>query len=134
MINKKLTTEIDKHVGERLRLRRSLLGVSQEKLAQELGISFQQVQKYEKGLNRIAAGRLFQISKMLATNVAYFFENLEQRRSDEIETQNYVSSNLEAVKYDLGSKETASLLRCYYTIKAPDKRISIIKFIKAISS
>ncbi|MFT4095509.1 MAG: helix-turn-helix transcriptional regulator [Rhodoblastus sp.] len=69
-------TVIDTHVGNRIRLRRSFLRVSQEKLGEHLGVSFQQVQKYEKGSNRIGAGQLFQIAKFLKVDPGYFYEGL----------------------------------------------------------
>ena len=65
---------VDIHVGKRLRLRRGILGMSQENLAEILGITFQQVQKYEKGINRISASRLFEIAKALNVKISFFFE------------------------------------------------------------
>lgn len=65
---------IDAHVGARLRLRRMMLGVSQESLAAQVGVTFQQIQKYEKGQNRIGASRLFQLARALSAPVGYFFE------------------------------------------------------------
>ena len=73
---------VDWHVGGRVRFRRSMLGMSQEKLADALGITFQQVQKYERGLNRISASRLYDISRVLAVPVSYFFEGAEPRAAD----------------------------------------------------
>jgi len=67
---------IDVHVGQRIRLRRTMLGQSQEQLARALGVSFQQVQKYERGTNRISASRLFDVSRVLAVPVGFFFEDL----------------------------------------------------------
>jgi transcriptional regulator with XRE-family HTH domain len=67
---------IDRHVGARIRMRRKILGVSQEKLADSLGLTFQQVQKYEKGANRVSASKLYEIAAALQTQVAYFFEGL----------------------------------------------------------
>ena len=67
---------IDCHVGARIRMRRKILGVSQEKLADSLGLTFQQVQKYEKGANRVSASKLYEIAAALQTQVAYFFEGL----------------------------------------------------------
>ncbi len=67
---------IDRHVGARIRMRRKILGVSQEKLADSLGLTFQQVQKYEKGANRVSASKLYDIAAALQTQVAYFFEGL----------------------------------------------------------
>ena len=67
---------IDKHVGSRIRERRKELGMSQEKLAEHLGLTFQQVQKYERGSNRVSASKLFEISRALQTAVAYFYDHL----------------------------------------------------------
>src|SRR5690606_38628517 len=67
---------IDVHVGSRVRLRRMLLGMSQEKLGEHLGLTFQQIQKYEKGINRIGASRLFDLSKVLGVPVQFFYEDL----------------------------------------------------------
>jgi transcriptional regulator with XRE-family HTH domain len=74
MIAKKAPNPIDKHVGSRVRMRRMMLSMSQEKLGDALGLTFQQVQKYEKGTNRIGASRLQQISNILQVSVAFFFE------------------------------------------------------------
>jgi len=69
---------IDLHVGERIRTRRMLLGMGQEKLAQSIGVTFQQVQKYEKGYNRVSASRLYEIANVLGVAVAFFFEGAPQ--------------------------------------------------------
>jgi transcriptional regulator with XRE-family HTH domain len=74
MIAKKAPNPIDKHVGSRVRMRRMMLSMSQEKLGDALGLTFQQVQKYEKGTNRIGASRLQHISNILQVSVAFFFE------------------------------------------------------------
>lgn len=73
----KLSRRVDDHVGARMRLRRILLGLTQEQLAVALNISYQQIQKYETGANRVSAGRLFQIAQRLAVDVSYFFEGLD---------------------------------------------------------
>src|SRR3954464_14725356 len=65
---------VDLHVGARIRMRRKILGVSQEKLAEDLGLTFQQVQKYERGANRVSASKLYEIARSLQTPVAYFFD------------------------------------------------------------
>ena len=70
------TRRIDQHVGERIRARRAELGLTQEQLAQALQVSYQQVQKYETGANRISAGRIFEIARKLGVDVSYFFEGL----------------------------------------------------------
>jgi transcriptional regulator with XRE-family HTH domain len=72
----KASTPVDVHIGQRLRMRRKLLGMSQEQLSDRVGVTFQQVQKYEKGTNRISASRLFGIAQVLSVPVSYFFEGL----------------------------------------------------------
>ena len=88
MMAKKAPNPIDKHVGSRVRMRRMMLGMSQEKLGNNLGLTFQQVQKYEKGTNRIGASRLQQISHILQVPVSFFFEgapaNVNGPRSEEM--------------------------------------------------
>ena len=72
----RLPNPVDLHVGARIRLRRKILGVSQERLADALGLTFQQVQKYERGANRVSASKLYEIAATLQTQIAYFFEGL----------------------------------------------------------
>ena len=78
MSNERSSTAIDAYVGRRVKQRREELGLSQERLADSLGISFQQVQKYERGFNRVGASRLFQLSEALGVQTAFFFEGLEK--------------------------------------------------------
>ena len=75
------SSKVDHHVGRRVRERRLALGMSQEKLGNVLGIAFQQVQKYEVGINRVAAGRLWDIANALEVDVGYFFEGIQKRAS-----------------------------------------------------
>ncbi|WP_296583909.1 helix-turn-helix transcriptional regulator [Xanthobacter sp.] len=96
---KKAPNPIDKHVGSRVRMRRMMVGMSQEKLGEHLGITFQQIQKYEKGTNRIGASRLQQISTVLGVPVAFFFEGapsvgLEGEGFSEEQSPAYVSDFL----------------------------------------
>ena len=79
--NMRTANHVDAHVGLRVRARRMELGISQQRLAQVLGVAFQQVQKYERGLNRISASRLFQISRALDVPVGFFFEGIEEGTS-----------------------------------------------------
>ena len=74
---KKQANPVDAHVGHRVRLRRMLIGMSQERLGELLGLTFQQVQKYEKGINRIGAGRLFEVSGILGVPIGFFYEGVE---------------------------------------------------------
>ena len=79
---KKAPNPIDKHVGSRVRMRRVLIGMSQEKLGEALGLTFQQVQKYERGANRVSASKLYEIAKALQTSVSYFFDGLAETSGD----------------------------------------------------
>ena len=118
-------TAVDKHVGQRLSLRRSLNGFSQEKLAEFVGVTFQQIQKYEKGTNRISAGRLYHFSKALNVPISYFFDDIDSDTSKE--------SNAFLDKNIMQSKETLKLVQIYYAEPDPTLRKSIIKFIKAMT-
>ena len=75
-LSKKQANSVDAQVGSRVRLRRMLIGMSQEKLGELLGLTFQQVQKYEKGVNRIGAGRLFEVARILGVPIGYFYESV----------------------------------------------------------
>lgn len=124
---------VDIHVGSRLRIRRSLLGLSQEKLAGKIGITFQQIQKYERGLNRISAGRLYHIGKVLQVPVSYFFENI--RAEEEAGLTGLADNEQEAFSGQediMKSKETLDLLRIYYSCEDPEKRKAIREFIKTM--
>jgi transcriptional regulator with XRE-family HTH domain len=79
----RLPNPIDLHVGGRIRMRRKVLGVSQERLAEALGLTFQQVQKYERGSNRVSASKLYEIARFLNSPVSYFFEGLADPTSDD---------------------------------------------------
>jgi transcriptional regulator with XRE-family HTH domain len=76
-VPRKLPNPIDVHVGGRVRMRRMMIGMSQEKLGESLGLTFQQVQKYEKGANRIGASRLYQIGRVLGVSIEYFYDGLD---------------------------------------------------------
>ena len=81
----KKATQIDAHVGRQIRLQRLLVGMTQDRLAELLGLTFQQVQKYEKGINRIGAGRLFELSEILGVPVGFFYEGIGTQPSDSAE-------------------------------------------------
>jgi len=115
---------VDAHVGERLRIRRSLLGISQDKLADAIGLTFQQIQKYERGFNRISAGRLYRFSKILNVDVQYFYDGYEGAEP------NKLSDDLP--NDVLSKKETITLVRNYYALPE-DMRPSMINFITNLS-
>lgn len=88
------TDMLDRHIGTRLKMRRILCGFSQDELAQMLGITFQQIQKYEKAINRVSASRLYEIAKILKTNLDYFYEGYEENQDMILvvsETKNSIS-------------------------------------------
>lgn len=118
---------IDVHVGNRIRLRRTLLGLSQEKLASLLGLTFQQVQKYERGMNRVGASRLWDIGKVLEVPINFFYEDMDKdvanqsprmfSAADAQSQQSFLNED-EAV-YDadpMQRKETIELVKAYYKI------------------
>ena len=117
----KLAKRVDDHVGERIRERRTMMGLTQEHLAQALEISYQQVQKYETGANRVSAGRLYEIAQRLEVDVAYFFENLEPLTS---------SSPLE---HGGTNRSTIELVRNYGEIDEPAVRSAVSGLIKSLA-
>ena len=128
---------IDVHVGQRLRVRRSLMGLSQEKLAEFIGLTFQQIQKYERGMNRISAGRLYQFSKILDVPVDYFYDQLgSAAKIYSSATYGMADNDQEPfVEGDLmQNKETLDLIRAYYSIDNAEIRKDILKFVKSMAN
>lgn len=109
VINRQVATDIDVHVhvGKRLRVRRSLVGVTQERLGADLGISFQQIQKYERGVNRISAGRLFEIGRLLDLPIGCFYEGIGVSCNDKIPE----TSEIKEIGNIFDDKESLSLLK-----------------------
>ncbi|MDH5187865.1 MAG: helix-turn-helix domain-containing protein [Rhodospirillaceae bacterium] len=128
---------VDQHVGHRLRQRRTLLGLSQEKLGEAVGLTFQQIQKYERGANRIGASRLFQLSQILDVSVGYFFEEMsgEVEKTRGERTGAKQSPVLEIVSSDdpLARRETLELVRAYYKITDPKVRKRVFELTKSIA-
>ncbi len=123
---------IDVHVGSRLRMRRTFLGMSQGKLGDALNISFQQIQKYEQAGNRISASRLFKLSNYLDVPVVYFFEDLPGQ--SETQAGNNNEENIEAFGQDqLAAKETLELVRSYYKITNLKVRKRIFDLLKTLA-
>ena len=109
---------IDLHVGARLRQRRRLLGMTQQKLAESVKIRFQQIQKYESGANRISASRLWSLSTALDVPVAYFFEGLDERAAKSVQTNGHHVAPADAFQ----NKETIDLVRAFYTLNDEPRR------------
>ena len=127
---------IDVHVGARVRLRRTLLGMSQEKLGEALGLTFQQVQKYERGANRVGASRLFDLSRVLDVPVSFFFDDM----SEEVEALSpRLISGLaeEPASFEtdpMTKRETLELVRSYYRITDPHVRKRVLDLAKALGA
>jgi transcriptional regulator with XRE-family HTH domain len=131
--NKKKPNPIDIHVGSRVRLRRTMLGMSQEKLGEALGITFQQIQKYEKGTNRVGASRLQNISTVLNVPVSFFFEDAPgdpstgQPGMAEANSSNYVVDFL-------SSSEGLQLNRAFIKIADPKVRRKLVDLVKSLAA
>ncbi len=128
----KVPNPIDAYVGSRVRTRRLMLGMSQERLADQIGVTFQQVQKYEKGTNRIGASRLQAIASVLAVPVAFFFQ---QDNSQPLNTEGLGAiSGLEDLSDFLTSKEGLNLNKAFMKINDPSIRQSVLTLIKSLAS
>lgn len=142
---------VDKFVGKKLRVRRTLLGFTQEKMAELSGLTFQQIQKYEKGLNRIGSSRLYQFSKICNVPIYYFFQGYdEQNQTDSLTQNNEISSieqnpgfaeknqDLNELENDISkhekvaSRETLELVKAYYAIKEQNMRKKILEVIRIL--
>ena len=130
---------IDAHVGSRVRLRRTLLGMSQEKLGEALGLTFQQVQKYERGVNRIGASRLFDLARVLDVPIGFFFDDLPPEMGGNVavrsrpalyglaEAQNGFEDD------NMNKRETLELVRAYYRITDSAVRKRVFDLIKSLA-
>jgi transcriptional regulator with XRE-family HTH domain len=116
------TRRIDQHVGERIRARRTELGLTQEQLAEALTVSYQQVQKYETGANRISAGRIFELARKLRVDISYFFQGLP------------LDAPAEQVPLEHGGRQRSAieLVRKFAQIEDPQVRSAIAALVKAI--
>lgn len=129
--NKKKANPIDTHVGGRIRLRRNMVGMSQEKLGESLGITFQQVQKYEKGTNRVGASRLQAIANILNVPVAFFFEDAPGSSSDA--SPGFAEESAASSLMDFcTSAEGLQLNRAYIAITDPKVRRKVLDLVKAL--
>jgi transcriptional regulator with XRE-family HTH domain len=125
---------IDVHVGGRVKLRRVLIGMSQEALGEKLGLTFQQVQKYEKATNRISASRLYQISEALGVPVQFFFDDLPGKASDAANIATLVGPPVEcAILEFLQSRQAMELHKAFASISDPDIRSTLVAHARALA-
>ncbi|ABC24569.1 transcriptional regulator, XRE family [Rhodospirillum rubrum ATCC 11170] len=126
---------VDVHVGARVRLRRTLLGLSQEKLGEAIGLTFQQVQKYERGANRIGASRLWDLGRVLDVPMAYFFDEMDdstQRHSPMNIAQHPGEPPVQGTD-TMTRRETLELVRAYYRIGDPGVRRRVFELTKTLA-
>lgn len=126
---------VDVHVGKRLRLKRTILGMSQDVLGKAIGVTFQQIQKYERGINRMGSSRLYEFSRVLSVPVSYFFEGYEE----EAAVPSFAGMAEEkAADFDyedqLSGRETMEMMRAYYKIKDPSVRRRVFDLIKTLAN
>lgn len=135
---------IDVHVGQRIRLRRNLVGMTQEQLASAVGVTFQQVQKYERGFNRVSASRLFDIGHVLSVPISFFFQDVDPKIAQERygtlpETFEKAGGGLHLSESEsfaddpLSRTETLELVRNYWKIRNEKARSQIFALIKAMA-
>lgn len=132
-MTKKAPNPIDKHVGSRVRMRRMMLGMSQEKLGDALALTFQQVQKYEKGTNRIGASRLQQISQILQVPVAFFFEGAPQLSEGVVTEALQTAPSPSYVSDFLATSDGLSLTKAFMRIPDPKLRRRIVDLVQQIA-
>ena len=126
---KKTPRPVDVHVGVRIRIQRNMLDMSQDSLGKKLGISFQQVQKYEKGLNRVGASRLQEIADILQVKVSFFFEGINNGNGQSDESSN----SADPVMTFIQSKQGLDLNKAFIKIKDDKVRDKAVQLIKAMA-
>ncbi len=120
---------LDEYIGQRLKARRTMMGISQTKLGESLGVTFQQIQKYEKGVNRISASMLYNISVILGVDFSYFVDGFHIKNADMLNDSAQAS-------YEFSSehkKETSNLLRAYYKISEPHVRRRVLELVRSVA-
>ncbi len=128
---------VDVHVGARIRLRRTLMGMSQERLGDALGLTFQQVQKYERGANRVGASRLFDLSRILDVPISFFYDNMPESLAGVAPQSRPMHGFAEpqggfAADDTMAKRETLELVRSYYRITDPNVRKRMLDLIKSM--
>jgi transcriptional regulator with XRE-family HTH domain len=128
---------VDVHVGARVRMRRKLLGMTQEKLADALGLTFQQVQKYERGTNRISASRLHDLARVLDVSIGYFFEDMPAAVAASSPAAKGRGKAKKLPSYEpnpMTTRETLEMVRAYYNIEDANARKRVHELIKALGA
>ena len=129
-------TPIDIHVGQRVRMRRTILGITQEKLAHVIGVSFQQVQKYERGVNRMGSSRLYDMANVLNVPVQYFFDEMDKKVADQAPRLRAGLSEVPDVEQPndpMAKRETLELVRAYYKVTDYKMRKGVLDLLRTMS-
>lgn len=127
---------VDVHVGKRLRLQRTILGMSQESIGTAIGVTFQQVQKYERGVNRMGSSRLYEFSRILGVPVSFFFEDFETEQGNPGGAMpGMAESSMPDFEHEeqMTSRETMEMMRAYYRISSPKVRKGVFELIKTLA-
>lgn len=125
---------LDCHVGSRVRLRRMLLGISQEKLGERLGLTFQQIQKYEKGINRIGASRLYELAGVLGVQVQYFYDDAPNGEASVARAGAMAEPSQESYVVDfLASREGLELNKAFVRITDPRQRRAVLDLVRSLA-
>lgn len=125
---------VDIHVGKRLRLRRTLLGMSQEAVGSAIGVTFQQVQKYERGINRMGASRLFDFSKVLSIPISYFFEGYQAEGEAGRTPVAGMAEDSSGFEHEVStSRELLELTRAFHNITDPQVRKRVLELVKSLT-
>jgi transcriptional regulator with XRE-family HTH domain len=133
MADEKRPHPIDVHVGGRVRLRRTMLGMSQDKLADSLGLTFQQVQKYEKGVNRIGASRVFEISRILGVPIQFFYDDYDADTGRSYGFAEQGPDDGAAMMELLNTPEGVQLCKHFASISDPKIRKRVLELVKSLS-
>ncbi|MDR1338168.1 MAG: helix-turn-helix transcriptional regulator [Rickettsiales bacterium] len=126
-------TSIDEHIGQRMQLRRNMMGLSQKDLAGLCGVTFQQIQKYETAGNRISASRLFDVSTALETPVSFFFSGLPGNMPEETRANRSVRISSPKSDDPLGKNESLLLINLYWKLPNDDQRKMVMKMLKSLN-
>lgn len=124
---------IDKYVGLKLKMRRSFLGISQHRLGEVTGVTFQQIQKYEKGTNRIGSSRLYEFSKILMVSINYFFDGFEDSSSMASSMLNDNESSIIDNGSKVDEKEILALVKYFTRIKDKSTRKSVLNLARSLA-
>jgi transcriptional regulator with XRE-family HTH domain len=133
MADEKKPHPIDIHVGGRVRLRRTMLGMSQDRLADSLGLTFQQIQKYEKGVNRIGASRVFEISRVLGVPIQFFFDDFDINTGRSYGFAEQGPEDGMAMMELLNTPEGVQLCKHFASIKDQKIRKRVLELVKSLS-